>query len=494
MKGSVKNLEQNNITQCFDNVLKNSLSPIFILSSSRKILQVNDLAIKQFNINLAYNGFLVMDEPSNLKWPHFVKHLKYIKEAEETFYIRTATNEYKLVQFKCHYHVKNEEIVAHATILNHNDDSAYDLYFKQTNYRFTLFSAYDKLPHGIILTNANDTIFDLNNYAEMYLKKEKAQLLDNAHKSIFESFSLKNSDLSTYFSNLTEEQFATIHVVDKSQPNKPLYYEISSAYDNKRNLIVTTIHDETEKIELQQKVEHQQSLNVVGQMAASIAHEIRNPLTSLKGFTDLLKVDATEEAQMYLSVIDSELQRMDQILSELLMLSKPANNRLELLEFDKLVQHVIDFMMPDALMKNVMIQLVSSPMNVLIEGNENRLKQVVMNLIKNAIESMYNGGTVLVEMRVNSGSLLELSITDEGSGMTSDTIENLFQPFYTTKTTGTGLGLPFVKKVIEEHDGEIVIESELKKGTRFSLHLPIHTFDPLESLDSNIKNSNYLVT
>lgn len=488
----MKNLEQNNITHCFDNVLQNSLSPIFILNSSRKILQVNELAHQQFN--LAYNEVLEMDESSNLKWSRFVKHLKYIKEAEETFFIRSAKNEYKLTKLKCTYQVNNEEIVAHATILNSDDDTAYDLYFRQNNYQFSLFSAYNKLTHGIILTNANDMIIDLNNHAEMYLKKEKAQLLDHAHKSIFESFNLKNSDLYSYFSKLTEEQFAIIHVVDQWQPHKPLYYEISSAYDNKRNLIVTTIIDETEKIELQQKIEHQQALNVVGQMAASIAHEIRNPLTSLKGFTDLLKVDATEDAQMYLSVIDSELQRMDQILSELLMLSKPSNVILDLLEFDKVVQQVIDFMMPDALMKNVMIQFISSPITVLIEGNENRLKQIVMNVIKNAIESMCNGGKVQVEMCVNSDSLLELSITDEGSGMSSETIENLFQPFYTTKTTGTGLGLPFVKKVIEEHDGEIVIESELKKGTRFSLYLPIYSFDSIETLGTNVKNANYLVT
>ena len=490
----MKNLEQNNLTQCFDNVLKNSLLPIFILSSSRKILQVNEPAVQQFNLNLAYNGFLAMDEPSNLKWKRFVKHLMYIKEAEETFYIRTACNEYKLVKFKCHYHVQNEEIVAHATILNHLDDTAHDLYFSQEDNGYPLFSTYDRIPHGIILTNANDLIFDLNKHAAMFLKKEKAQLLDNAHKSIFESFNLKDSELSFYFSKLTEEKFATIHVVDQWQPHKPLYYEVTSVFDCNKNLIITTILDETEKIELQQKVEHQQALNVVGQMAASIAHEIRNPLTSLKGFTDLLKIDATEDAQMYLSVIDSELQRMEQILSELLMLSKPANFNMELLEIDKVVQHVIDLMMPDALMKNVMIQFNSPPGNVLIEGNQNRLKQVILNLIKNAIESMYNGGTVKVEMCVNSGSILELSITDEGSGMTNETIENLFQPFYTTKTTGTGLGLPFVKKVIEEHDGEIVIESELKKGTRFSLHLPVYSFDSLDSLSPNVKDSNYLVT
>ena len=475
-----------------DTVLQDSLSPIILINSSRKILQANELAKQQFN--LAYNVDLEMDGPSNLKWSRFAKHLKYKTEAEETFYIRTTDHEFRLTRLKCHYQVKSDEIVVYATILNDSDDTAYDLFFTQEDLPYTSLSTYESIPHGIILTNANDMIINLNKYAAMYLKKEKTQLLDHSHKSIFESFSLKYSDLSSYFSKLTEEKCATIHVTDPLQPRKPLYYEISSIYDSENSLILTTIIDETEKVELQQKVEHQQSLNVVGQMAASIAHEIRNPLTSLKGFTDLLKVDATKDAQMYLSVIDSELQRMDQILSELLMLSKPANISIELLEFDKVVQQVIDFMMPDALMKNILIHYNPSPMTILIEGNENRLKQIVMNVIKNAVESMYNGGTVLVDMSVNSGSLLELSITDEGSGMCNETIENLFQPFYTTKTTGTGLGLPFVKKVIEEHDGEIVIESEVKKGTRFSLFLPIYSFDSIETLDSNAKNANYLVT
>ena len=134
----MKNLEQNNITHCFDNVLQNSLSPIFILNSSRKILQVNELAHQQFK--LAYNEVLEMDESSKLKWSRFVKHLKYIKDAEETFFIRTVNNEYKLTKLKCIYQVNNEEIIAHATILNNCDDTAFDLYFRQNNYRFSLFT------------------------------------------------------------------------------------------------------------------------------------------------------------------------------------------------------------------------------------------------------------------------------------------------------------------------------------------------------------------
>ena len=477
---------------CLDTVLQDSLSPIIIINSSREILQVNELAKQQFN--LIYPAILEMDGPSKIKWARFIKHLKYKKEAEETFYVRTTNHDFKLTRLKCKYQVKSDEIVVYATILNVSDETAYELFFSQEDHPFPSLSIYEKIPHGIILTNANGMIIDLNKRAAMYLKKEKSQLLDHSHKCIFESFSLKTNDLSSYFSKLTEEKCSTIHTTDSSKPLKPLYYEINSWNDCENNLILTTIFDETEKIELQQKVEHQQSLNIVGQMAASIAHEIRNPLTSLKGFTDLLKVDATNDAQMYLSVIDSELQRMDQILSELLMLSKPANINTELLEFNKVVQQVIDFMMPDALINNVIICYNPSPITFLIEGNENRLKQIVMNVIKNAIESMCSGGTIHVQMCVSGSALLELSITDEGSGMSSETIDNLFQPFYTTKTTGTGLGLPFVKKVIEEHNGEIIIESELKKGTRFSLFLPVYSFDSIDNLDTNDKDANYLVT
>lgn len=121
--------------------------------------------------------------------------------------------------------------------------------------------------------------------------------------------------------------------------------------------------------------------------------------------------------------------------------------KVELLDLDNIVKQVIEFMLPDALMKNIMIQYISSTNQAAyIGGNENRLKQVFMNLIKNAMESMNNGGTITIEMNVIDCTMVELMIKDEGNGMDSSTLQNLFQPFYTTKSTGTGLGLAFVKK------------------------------------------------
>jgi two-component system, sporulation sensor kinase E len=489
----VRKLKQNDINQCFGNLMTSTSSPTLILNKVGKILNVNEAAIKLFNLNSTYIGYLIMDEPSNLNWAKFVKQLESDLRSEEIFNIQTAGNEYEMMSFKCFYDPSTEEIVAQISTLN-NNDIAHELYVSQEQERSQSFNAYDHLPYAVIVSDASGIILGLNKYAEMFLRIEKSLLLHKAHQHIFDAFTLKKGQITTYLSKLMGEKHASIHVVDETVVTSPCYYEISSIFDEYNNIIVTVINDETEKKQLQHKVEHQQALNVVGQMAASIAHEIRNPLTSLKGFTELLKLNADEESRMYLSVIDSELQRMEQILSELLVLSKPTSMKVELLELDHIVKQVIEFMLPDALMKNIMIQYISPSTQVYIGGNENRLKQVFMNLIKNAMESMNNGGTITVEMNVIDCAIVELLIKDEGVGMDSATLQNLFQPFYTTKSTGTGLGLAFVKKVIEEHEGVIGVNSELQKGTCFHLQFPIYTFNQMDTMDVSTKDSAYLVT
>ncbi|MCL1695717.1 ATP-binding protein [Lysinibacillus sp. BPa_S21] len=493
MKGSVRKLKQYDINQCFGNLMTSTSSPTLILNKAGKILNVNEAAIKLFNLNSTYIGYLTMDEPSNLNWAKFVKQLESDLRSEEIFNIQTASNEFEMMSFKCFYDPSTEEIVAQITTLN--NDIAHELYVSQKQERSQFFNAYDHLPYAVIISDASGIILGLNKYAEMYLKIEKAQLLHKAHQHIFDTFTLKKGQITAYLSKLMGEKHAKVHVIDETQVITPCYYEISSIFDEYNNIIVTVINDETEKKQLQHKVEHQQALNVVGQMAASIAHEIRNPLTSLKGFTELLKLNADEESRMYLSVIDSELQRMEQILSELLVLSKPTSTKVELIELNNIVKQVIEFMLPDALMKNIMIQYISPSTQIYIGGNENRLKQVFMNLIKNAMESMNNGGTITVEMNAIDCSIVELLIKDEGAGMDSATLQNLFQPFYTTKSTGTGLGLAFVKKVIEEHEGVIGVNSELQKGTCFHLQFPIYTFNQMDNtIDVSTKDSAYLVT
>ncbi|EKU42269.1 sporulation kinase A [Lysinibacillus fusiformis ZB2] len=122
MKGSVRKLKQNDINQCFGNLMKSTSSPTLILNKAGKILNVNEAAINLFNLNLTYIGYLAMDEPSNFKWTKFVKQLQNDLRSEEIFNIRTVGNEYEMLSFKCFYDPNTEEIVAQISTLN--DDVA----------------------------------------------------------------------------------------------------------------------------------------------------------------------------------------------------------------------------------------------------------------------------------------------------------------------------------------------------------------------------------
>lgn len=239
------------------------------------------------------------------------------------------------------------------------------------------------------------------------------------------------------------------------------------------NMIVTTMTDETEIMLLKQQVEQQETLDSIGQMAASIAHEIRNPLTSLKGFLELIKINSSGDNLNYLNVMDSELQRMDEILNEILYLSKPKQVHYEEISVFQIVQDVVELMIPFALQNNIMLKIDSyNYYHLNIKGNHTRLKQMLINLVKNAIEVMVEGGTITIKLETNNDEI-DVLVIDEGPGLTDREIDQLFTPFYTTKPTGTGLGLPLVKKVIEEHHGSINIESSVGVGTTFKISLPI---------------------
>lgn len=477
-----------------DGLLECTKTPILLLNNSRKILHANEAAIKLFELTPAYEGYLAMDEPSNRKWGKYVEQIFKREVVEETFYIQTLGSPYQLVNLKGSLHSNKQVIIVQARPQNESEQVVQSLINKQNHSAPILHEIFNEIPYGMLISDENGIIIEINNNAAMLLKKEEHFLIQNSHKVIFDAFSHQNDEVNNYFNQLTNDKKASIYLHDELPNGRLVYLLVSSTYDEASGLVITSIIDETEKMDLQCKVEHQQSLNVVGQMAASIAHEIRNPMTSLKGFTDLLKLNANEESKMYLSIIDNELQRMGDILTQMLDLAKPVSNEQNIFELQSVVQQVVDFMMPDALMKNVVIQLDVLPSMFQVRGNQNRLKQVLINLIKNAIEAMTTGGTISIEISMENTSEVVVSIIDNGSGMSKDTFENLFLPFYTTKSTGTGLGLAFVKKVIEELNGEVIVESELNKGTTFRLYVPICQYisGELFEIDENV--ANYLLT
>lgn len=250
------------------------------------------------------------------------------------------------------------------------------------------------------------------------------------------------------------------------------YYYITTYDDKETGMYVIKMTDRTEAENLEQQLAHSGSLSAVGQIAASIAHEIRNPMTTLKGFIQLLEVDASAESMKYLSVIEGEIERMESILNEMLTLSKPTFNKKTTLSLAVLVADIVSILNPKALMDGMKILWSPPIFDTLIYGNADKIKQVLLNLCKNGLEAMEAGGILTIDMRRSDKNEIRLSITDTGKGMNSYQLKQIFMPFFTSKPGGTGLGLPFVLKAMEEHSGTIAADSQEGVGTTFMLSFP----------------------
>jgi PAS domain S-box-containing protein len=228
----------------------------------------------------------------------------------------------------------------------------------------------------------------------------------------------------------------------------------------------------SEKDRLDEMISKADKLSKIGQLAAGVAHEIRNPLTSIQGFIQLMESEIGEQKfNKYFSVIQSELARVNSIVNEFLVLSKPNESILKSENIIDLLKQITDIFIPEANLKNISLsQFIDKDLpKVLCDGNE--MKQVFINLLKNAAEAMPEGGEIKINVKKIIG-FIELSFCDTGCGMSHEQIEKVGNPFYTTKQSGTGLGMMTCFRIIEKHQGLLDISSELNKGTTIKVLLP----------------------
>jgi signal transduction histidine kinase len=226
---------------------------------------------------------------------------------------------------------------------------------------------------------------------------------------------------------------------------------------------LTSVH-----LELRQK----EKLAVIGQMAAGIGHEIRNPLSSLKGFTQLQQ-ERNPNSNDYYPIMIQEIDRINSIVNDLMYLGKPKEIKFEKENIEEIIAYTLSITQQQAEQQGVTIETkLAGPLPPL-DCDALQLKQVFINLIKNAIESMPTGGRITINVKVLDGNMMNISIQDEGCGIAEDDIPNLGEPFYTTKTEGTGLGLMVSSQIIHDHHGEIAIESSLDNGTMVNVAIPL---------------------
>ncbi|WP_059172642.1 PAS domain S-box protein [Bacillus sp. FJAT-27445] len=253
-----------------------------------------------------------------------------------------------------------------------------------------------------------------------------------------------------------------------------LEYNISPIYNEKGEIetFLAVARNITDRVRNEAALRNLDRLSIIGQLAAGVAHEIRNPLTSLKGFSKLLH-DGTspDKQQQYLEIIQNELERIDIIVNEFMSLAKPQAIQFKKVPLISVIESTINILQPQALLHNVQIKTNYSAENIELRCNPNQLKQVFVNFLKNAFEAMPDGGNVYISVEKAKPDRAAIIIKDQGIGIDSDIIRYLGTPFYTTKDKGIGLGLTVSNKIIQEHGGEMKIDSQTGIGTTVSIEL-----------------------
>ncbi|KEO84841.1 PAS domain-containing sensor histidine kinase [Tumebacillus flagellatus] len=233
-----------------------------------------------------------------------------------------------------------------------------------------------------------------------------------------------------------------------------------------------TCRDITQNKQSEEMLIQTEKLSIAGQLAAGLAHEIRNPLTALKGFVKLMSLSQKGQSK-YLDVMESELERIEMIVSELLVLAKPQASVFKRRRIEAILQDVLTLSETQAILHNVQIQPEFAEGLPEIDCDENQMKQVFINFIKNAIEAMPGGGTLRMFASLAGQTHIRVRVQDEGTGIPKEQLAHIGEPFYTTKTKGTGLGFMISKKIIEGHNGRLEIASEVGVGTIVDVHLPL---------------------
>ncbi|TJY42484.1 sensor histidine kinase [Cohnella pontilimi] len=241
---------------------------------------------------------------------------------------------------------------------------------------------------------------------------------------------------------------------------------VIKGWGNQIDGVLFTCQDVTELQQLKDEVGRMERLSLVGQMAASITHEIRNPMAVIRGFIQLLNERSPTEQQSYFHLVLEELDRANSIINDFLSLAQNRIVERESCDLNEVLGELTPLLWADANMRGQTIDMRLSPHMERLLLNDKEIKQLVLNLARNGMEAMNDKGALRIET-VNDENSVQLRVVDQGVGIPKEQLERLFEPFYTTKTNGTGLGLALCLSIVERHNAKIEVESKVGEGTAF---------------------------
>jgi two-component system sensor histidine kinase HydH len=236
---------------------------------------------------------------------------------------------------------------------------------------------------------------------------------------------------------------------------------------------VIILRDLRQVKDLENTVKRQEKLAAIGNLAAGVAHEIRNPLSSIKGFATHFKERFSEGSpdKQAASILIQEVDRLNRVVTELLEFSRPSDIEAKTVDLRELIDRSLAFVQEDAAQKSIEVDVSWNTPSDRIEVDPDRLSQALLNLYLNAVQAMESGGSLQVAVSGDDGQV-RIDVTDSGPGIAPEMINTVFDPYYTSKGSGTGLGLAIVHKIVEAHRGQIRVFSRPGRGTTFTLLLP----------------------
>jgi two-component system sensor histidine kinase HydH len=240
---------------------------------------------------------------------------------------------------------------------------------------------------------------------------------------------------------------------------------------------VLILRDLGEVRRLQEEIHRKEKLAAIGSLAAGVAHEIRNPLSSIKGLAAYFgnKFEQGSEDKQAAEVMSQEVDRLNRVISELLDFARPSELNLKPADVNEVIEHSLRLVQQDSKAKNVEVRWSGSEDIPSVLLDPDRFSQSLLNLYLNAIQAMEQGGILSVRSSLGAHNDIEVEVADTGKGINHDDLDGIFDPYFTTKPSGTGLGLAIVHKIIEAHLGQIKVRSTPGKGTAFTISVPIQS-------------------
>ena len=339
-------------------------------------------------------------------------------------------------------------------------------------------SILESMDSAVLAVDSNGKITTFNQVAERLFSSSRESVLGQQYAQVFPKDEWLISQILQKKSKVKdfEVRFRTI-----AGEEKFLLVTNSGIYNQPGRLqgAVALIHDITDMKRLEEEARRSERLSALGNLAAGVAHEVRNPLNAISIAAQRLKSEfkpttSAEEYQGFLTNILSEIKRLDQIVNQFLSLARSQKLNLEPTDTNTYLVEILDLVKMEAEAKGIQLdRKLTADATLKIDRAE--LKKALLNIILNGMEAMERGGTLTVETRLRpSEKLFDLIISDTGKGIAVEDITKIFQPYFTTKEKGSGLGLAIAHRIVTDHKGKIEVQSEVGKGTAFVISLPLN--------------------